>query len=122
MSERLTPTGPAEEAPSGARWIRAARSRRRISQRELEIDHEREALIDRGARRFPAHLTAQRVLGYFESPKPGYTDWWGWHNIAWPFTDEWVPANTYWRRGEPPPVISLEAVYSLRDQVWDDAT
>jgi transcriptional regulator with XRE-family HTH domain len=67
--------------------------------RRVELDDSHDRLLDRGGRRFPAHLEYARTTGYFDFS--GRT-WWGWHNIAWPFTDEWVPEFTYWHRPKPP--------------------
>jgi transcriptional regulator with XRE-family HTH domain len=76
---------------------------------------------DRGGRRFPAHLESGRTPGYFEQSN---RSWWGWHCIAWPFTDDWVPEHTYWRR-RPPPTLEQWPMHMRNDEqgrVWDDAT
>lgn len=87
--------------------------------RPLHVDADKEALVDRGGRHFPAHLRADRTPGYFAPIEAG--NWWGWHNIAWPFTDDWVPEHTYWQRVEWRPIEGCEYPGEW-GRVWDDAT
>lgn len=147
-----SPTDPADR--DSARWLRAIRLARRISQREFAeiaglprstvdrieagttdprfstfvrlseavgyylvlMDHRGRMcllprpggrLTDRAGRTLPAHLPFAKVPAYL-SGSPW--QWWGWHSIAWPFTDDWVPEYTFWKRRPPP------------RRVWDDAT
>jgi transcriptional regulator with XRE-family HTH domain len=81
--------------------------------RLLTVDDDRDRLIDRAARRFPAHLSSGRTPHIADLGRT----WWGWHHIAWWPTDKVVPGHTYWRRYEPPQIGEGWA-----QEVWDDAT
>lgn len=67
----------------------------------LDVDPEREDRVNRAGRRFPAHLVSGLTPGYFDWEYE-HSFWWGWHCIAWAFTDDWVPEHTYWMRQVPP--------------------
>ena len=85
--------------------------------RLLALDPERERRRDRARRHFPAHLDQGRT--------PTYDDggWWGWERIAWPYTDDWVPEWTYWRRRKARWIGAWEMKYpSEYGPAWDDAT
>ncbi|WP_368671803.1 helix-turn-helix transcriptional regulator [Jatrophihabitans endophyticus] len=87
--------------------------------RVLELDPTRDALVDRAGRHLPSHLRPEPTPDYFEPG--GRASWWGWHHIAWPFTDDWVPEYTYWKR--PPPLRNVEFWRSESwTRLWDDAT
>jgi hypothetical protein len=69
--------------------------------RPLEVDRERERLVDRTGRHFPPHWGAGDVDDR----------WWGWSRIAWWEGDPAVPNKTYWKRGR-----------SHGFTPWEDAT
>lgn len=88
--------------------------------RPLALDERRDVLLelrDRGDRHLPVHLRPVPTLPYMHRVTEGY--WWGWHHIAWPFTDDWVPSHTFEKRF-PREVVSLADWHHPR--VWDDAT
>ena len=79
--------------------------------RLLTVDEERERLVDRAGRHFPAHLQSGKTPGPVEG------GWWGWYRIAW-----WpreAPEYTYWRRRRLP---QLGDGGGWQQEVWDDAT
>ena len=87
--------------------------------RALELHPERDSLVDRAGRHLPSHL---RPIPTPRCGGPiGYGYWWGWHHIAWPYSDDWVPEYTCWQRPPPPQVIDCSR-FQLWAAVWDDAT
>lgn len=90
------------------------------TERPVAPDSERDAVLElrnRGGRALPVHLRPVPTLPYDHRVTEGY--WWGWHHIAWPFTDDWVPSHTFTKRVRRE-VVSLSP--GLVDRVWDDAT
>ncbi|TAM93361.1 MAG: XRE family transcriptional regulator [Jatrophihabitans sp.] len=84
--------------------------------RQLEYDPDRERLVDRAGRHFPAHLDSGEVTSIWSDP------WWGWYRIAWWKKDNpLVPDHTYFkipwwaRRGR-------ELSPSEKRELWMDAT
>jgi hypothetical protein len=51
------------------------------------------SLLDRGYRRFPAHLPMHKMTG-------DIYEWWGWCRIAWQLSDPKVPTRTFYKRGK----------------------
>jgi hypothetical protein len=84
--------------------------------RHLEYDVERERLVDRCGRHFPAHLSSHEVNDIV------WDYWWGWYRIAWWKKDNpLVPDYTYvkrsrWTRRDRP-LSAWE-----QSQRWMDAT
>jgi transcriptional regulator with XRE-family HTH domain len=88
--------------------------------RMLQLDADHDRLRDRGNRRFPAHLESGKTPWYFDHENPNR--WWGWERIAWPFTDDWVPEHTYWRRPAPWGTGKWGFLDGPPEQPWEDAT
>lgn len=79
--------------------------------RVLPVRDEHTLLRDEAARRFPAHLPVEPVIGEFRD------GWWGWRRIAWLPDDPRVPEFTYSRRRKN---LWTDPYYA--DRRWDDAT
>lgn len=80
----------------------------------LSLYDGRDGLIDRGGRRFPAHLPIWEVPPMFGPPAHSVR-WWGWHHRAFYDGDPNTPEWTFARRPHLWP-------WGVGDWIWSDAT